>query len=168
MKRKILALVLAVMFLVGATSIPASAVNNGDTNFEIHMSSPGVVASQTYAARMKEDSSSTYINYYTRASGSAASGPYQFEAQIWGYYSDSPYYFTYCFSSLYGTKFRRSKSIITRGTYGLMRQDVFERYPDKPYAQVYGAMISESGIAKGCWSPDSIDYGYSYYNYVIG
>ncbi|MBP3322642.1 MAG: hypothetical protein J6M16_00440 [Clostridia bacterium] len=49
-----------------------------------------------------------------------------------------------------------------------MRQDVYEKYGVGSYAQIYGAMISESGIAYGCWSPDSIDYGYSYYNYVIG
>ena len=160
------------MFLVGTITTQAFAdntePNTDDTNFEIHMSSPGAVASQTYAARKKTDSSSTYINYYTRASGSAASGPYQFEAQIWGYYYNTLSNFTDCSSTVYGTNQSRSKAIITRGTYGLMRQDVYEKYGVGSYAQIYGAMISESGIAYGCWSPDSIDYGYSYYNYVIG
>ena len=158
---------LAVMFLVGATSIPASAVNNEDTNFEIHMSSPGAVASTTYAPRVKEDTSSSYINYRTRVGGAAASGPYQFEAQIWGYYSAQGA-FTDCTTTVYETNLQRSKAIITYGTEGLVRQDVYEKYRDGAHAQIYGAMISESGIAKGCWSPDSINYGYSYYNYVIG
>lgn len=159
-----MAAILAVMMLVSTFAFSASAANTTDTNFEIHMSSPGAVSSSTYAARVKQNASSTYINYQTRVGGGSASGPRQFEAQIWGYYSNTPSKFTDCSSVSYTTGLSRAKSIITLGTYGLMKQDVYERYGYNSYAQIYGAMISESGIALGCWSPDSVNYGYSYYN----
>jgi hypothetical protein len=165
--KRFLAALLAVMMLVSTFAFSASAANTTDTNFEIHMWSPGAKESSTYAARVKQNDTSVYINYDTRVGGSDASGPLQFEAQIWGYYTDSPYYFTDCSSTAYGTPYSRSKAIITLGSFGLMRNDVYERYGYNSCAQIYGAMISDDGIALGCWSPDSVDYGYSYYNYVI-
>ena len=158
--KRFLAAILAVMMLVSTFAFSASA-SNQDGNFHIHMSSPGVVASSSYAARVKEDSTSSYINYNTIVGGNAASGPYQFEAQIWGAYApEGPY--KDC-SSYTKSGLPRTKAIITRGTVGLMRQDVYEWFGDNSVAQIYGAMISESGIANGCWSADSVG-SYNYYN----
>lgn len=163
MKRKrFLAILLVVMTLMSICTFSVSA-SNVDSNFEIHIPNSNVVASSTYAARVKDNSSSAYVNYKTRVGGSAASGPYQFEVQIWGSYTSSGS-FTDC-SSYTINGIARTKAIVTRGTVGLVRQDVYERYGAYSYAQIYGKRISESGIALGCWSPDSIG-SYSYYNSI--
>ena len=160
--KRLLSLVLAVMVLLSVYTFSVSA-SNVDSNFEIHIPNSSVVANSTYAARVKDNSSSAYVNYKTRVGGSAASGPYQFEVQIWGSYSSNGP-FTDC-SSYTINGIARTKAVVTRGTVGLVRQDVYERYGAYSYAQIYGKRISESGIALGCWSPDSVG-SYSYYNSI--
>lgn len=160
MKKRILALLLAVMFIVGATSIPAGA-SNADSNFEIHLTSPSAVASSTYAARIKDNSTSAYVNYRTRVGGLAASGPAEFEVQIWGKrYETAP--FVDCTTVTWDHQ-ARTPANIRFGEEGFVRQDVYEIYGFNSFAQIYGRMISQSGIAYGCWSPDSVG-SYPYLN----
>ena len=163
MKKRFLALLLAVMLLVSTFAFTASA-SSEDGNYEIHVFTPNAVASNTYAARIKQNTTSSYISYKNRVGGGAASGPNQYEAQIWGSELQNTGFVDCSSYTEYGVA--RTKAIITLGTEGLMRQDVFERFGSGSYAQIYGAMISETGIALGCWSADSIDYGYNHYNRI--
>ena len=164
MKRKILAIVLAVMFLVGATSIPASAANTYDENFVIIIATAVVNMNSGIAARVKQDYSASYVNYLTDKDGNDASGPYRFEVQIWGGETkNGPFYD--CSSYTYNG-IARTKAIVEMGSYGLVRNDVAERYGVGSYGQIYGKKYEygTTGTARGCWSVDSINYGYDYYN----
>ncbi|MBE6731985.1 MAG: hypothetical protein E7564_09875 [Ruminococcaceae bacterium] len=168
MKKRILALLLAVMFIVGATSIPASAANTEDENFNIHIYYGTTNTSTGIPARVKKDYSASYVNYTTTKNGTDASGPYRFEAIIYG--SDyETYGFVDCSSYTYNG-IARTKAIITMGTVGLVRNDVAERFGVDSYGQIYGKMVDggSTGYANGCWSVDSINYGYNYYNQTIG
>ena len=60
----------------------------------------------------------------------------------------------------------RTKAVVTKGTVGLVRQDVYEMFGSGAYGQIWGTAASKSytGTAKGCWSVDSVGSSYSYYN----
>ena len=78
--KKILLSALAATMLTGALALPASA-SNVDSDFMIHIPGSGV-AFDVYSYRIKEDSSSSYVNY--------SSGPSSFIAIVYGgpYQSD--------------------------------------------------------------------------------
>lgn len=172
MKLKKLAIaVLMMAMLASALAIPASAANNTDVNFNVRATSTTTRYANTETGqRQKQDSSSSYINYSTRTNGSAATGPYQFEAFIYGANTSGSSYVD-C-SSYTNNGYARSKSIVTRGSVGLIRQDVWEKFYSNdgiyPYGQIWGQMTSSgvSGYARGCWSVDSVGT-YSYYNYLL-
>lgn len=170
--KRMLAMCLASVMLVSAMALPASAKNNTDTNFTVRATSTSTrYANSETAQRQKQDSSSSYINYSTRVGGGAATGPYQFEAFIYGANTKTGAYVD-CSSYTYDGH-ARSKCIVTRGSVGLVRQDVWEKFYNNdgiyPYGQIWGKMTSSgtSGYAKGCWSVDSLGTSYPYYNYVL-
>lgn len=165
--KRMLAICLACVLLVCAMALPASAKNNTDTNFTVRATSTSVrYANSETAQRLKEDDSSSYINYSTRVGGGAATGPYQFEAFIYGANTRNGSYVD-CSSYTYDG-YARSKCIVTRGSVGLVRQDVYEKFGSGSYGQIWGKMAPSgtSGYAKGCWSVDSLG-SYPYYNYVL-
>lgn len=164
--KKLFAGMIACTALISALVVPASAANNTDTNFTCTIASGIRYANTETAQRLKQDSSSSYINYSTRVNGTAASGPYQFEAIIYG--ADS-YYSTFVDCSSFTNSGKpRSKAIVTRGSKGLVRQDVYEKFGSGAYGQIWGtkAPSGTTGTAKGCWSVDSVG-SYPYYNYVL-
>ncbi|MBP3324528.1 MAG: hypothetical protein J6M16_10065 [Clostridia bacterium] len=167
MNKRFLALLLAVMFIVGVTSIPAGAVNNEDEDFYIHIYYGTINTSTGIPARVKEDYSASYVNYRNKLDGTDASGPYRFEVQIWGGYTVNGSFYD-CSSYTY-TGQARTKAIVTMGTVGLVRNDVAERFGVGKYGQIYGKMVDggATGYAQGYWSVDSIG-SYNYYNQVIG
>ena len=167
--KRTLTMCLACVLLVSAIAIPASAVNNVDTNFTIPATSTSMISKSTeLAQRQKQDSSSSYINYDTRSSGIAATGPYQFEAFIYGANTRNGVYID-CSSYTYNG-LPRTKCIVTRGTVGLVRQDIWEIFYNGdgvyPYGQIYGRRSGDSGYARGCWSVDSVG-SYDYYNDLL-
>ena len=160
--KRILIIMLSVILVVSMFTFSASAANTTDVDFVINIgSSPS--PNTASSARLKTNSSSSYINYNTTTSGAAATGPYKFEALIYGS-AYSTQGFTDC-SSYTWDGYARTKAIVTRGTVGLIRQDVYEIYGPNSYAQIYGKSCGYTGTAKGCWSADSIG-SYSYYNAV--
>lgn len=147
-------------------SISASAVNNTDVNFSIPIISNVVSPNTLTAARVKQDSSSSYIDYTKLSNDTTnASGPYQFKAFIFGSSRSNGTYVD-C-SSYTWNGLERTPAIVTRGTRGLIRQDVYEKFGYGAYGQIYGtkAPSSTTGTAKGCWSVDSVG-SYQYYNHV--
>lgn len=162
--KRFLVLLLAVVLVVGATTIPASAVNNTDVEFRIIIPVAGVNASNGIAARVKEDYSASYVNYKKCLDGTDAYGPLYIEIQIWGGDTQKgPFYdcSSYTYNGL-----PRTKAIVTLGSYGLVRNDVAERFGLDSYGQIYGKKTDNgaTGWAYGHWSVDSINYGYNYYN----
>ena len=163
--KKILVMMLTVVMLTSALAVPASAASNNckDVNFTIKLQDSNIHASTETYARVKKDSSSSYINYTTRIDKTAASGPYQFEAIIYG---SKTAYGTYvdCTSFKLNGE-RRRKAIVTRGSRGLFYQTVYENFGLDSYGQIWGRRFnsSNSGIARGSWSVDSAG-NYPHYN----
>lgn len=92
--------------------------------------------------------------------------PYQFEARI---YVSSKQTGSYVDCSSYTWDgYARSKAIVTRGSRGLIRQDIYEIFGYGAYGQIWGtkAPNGTTGTAKGCWSVDSVGT-YNYYNHVL-
>lgn len=154
----------AVMMVCSVLTVSASASNNTDVNFSVPATSTTVrYANNESAQRMKKNTSGCYVNYTTRVGGAAASGPYQFQAFIYG--ADSYYgQFVDC-SSYTVTGASLPKAIVTRGSVGLIHQKVYEVFGEGSYGQIWGCRVSgyASSTAKGCWSVDSVG-SYTYYN----
>ena len=150
--------------MLSVFAVPASANNHTDVDFILYAFTDPQPNTYT-AARLKKDSSSSYINYTTDSYGFAVRGPYKFEAFIYGSPSGSS--FVDCSSYTYDNR-PRSRAIITKGTKGFIKQDVYERFGYNSYAQIWSKQESQAnrGTAHGCWSADSVG-SYGYYNHVI-
>lgn len=155
-----LAAMMCVTSSLGMASVDAAETS--DTNFTINISSSNP-SPNTYVKRQKVDNSSSYVNYNTKADHStSASGPYKFKCYIYG--ADNSISPLVDMSSYDQYGVARPEAIVTRGTTGYIYQRVNEFFGAGAYAQVYGAMLSGSytGLAQGCWSPDSTGSGHVY------
>lgn len=106
-------------------------------------------------ARLKKNTSSTYVNYKTKASGASATGPNKFRAFVYGGTGST---FVDCSSYTLSGKLR-PKAIIRKGTKGYILQTVYERFKgnSKIYAELRGMSVdNDYDYAEGCWSPDSV------------
>lgn len=111
------------------------------------------VESNTNPVRIKTDSSSSYINY------NGTGGPIKFEAIIYGCdwrglgeKDYTTHYYIYVDGG--AKRVDRPRAIVTRGTRGFVRQDVYES--GASHAKLKGKYYSGTGTAKGVWSPDSV------------
>lgn len=162
MIKRIGSLFCAMVMVCSVFTVSAGAVNNTDVNFTVPAISYSVRYANTETAqRLKTNTSSCYINYTNRVDGTAATGPYQFEAFIYGAGSYSGN-FVDC-SSYTVTGAALPRAIVTRGSVGLIHQKIYEVFGAGSYGQIWGSAVSESGYAKGCWSVDSVGT-YAYYN----
>lgn len=162
--KKILIFLLTLVAMLSVFAVSASANNHTDVDFILYAFTNPEPNTYT-AARLKKDTSSSYVNYTTNSRGYAASGPYKFEAFIYGSSNGST--FVDCSSYTYNNR-PRSRAIITKGTKGFIRQDVYERFGYNSYAQIWAKQESQAnrGTAMGCWSADSVGT-YNHYNHVI-
>lgn len=161
--KKMIVTAMAMVMLMSLFAMPASAGNNTDSNFEITISSGTINGSVLEAARIKMDSTASYVNYTTTKNGAASTGPVRFEAFIYGCpIIDGDY--VDC-SSYTWNGLPRTKAIVAKGTKGFIRQDVYEKFGYGSYGIIGGTKASSSttGTAKGCWSVDSVG-SYPYYN----
>lgn len=145
-------------------SASANAVNNKDVNFSVQaISTTTRFANTESAQRLKTNTSGSYINYTTRVDGTAATGPYQFEAFIYGADSYSGSFVDCSSYTVSGAALPRA--IVTRGSVGLVHQKVYEVFGVGSYGQIWGCKVAgyASATAKGCWSVDSVG-SYAYYN----
>lgn len=161
MRKRLLAL-MATLLLTGASCSLAEA-STSDINFSIPIMESGEIRFST-GMGLKEDDSSTYVNYTRSASGTTASGPYKIQALIYGrdYAGD----YVDCTSrTLHGSI--RPAPIVTRGTKGYITQFIYERFGET-YAKIAGSKAPgqfDTGTAFGCWSADSVyESGTIYYN----
>lgn len=147
--------VLISIMLMASLCIPASAAYTTDVDFHLAVTS---IPTDTNHVRKKDNSTSSYVNYQTMTDGSSARGVYRFEALIYGADSALSTEFTDCTSVIWGTNTKRPKAIVTRGTRGFIRQDVYERFGSNAWAELTARADSTSGTgyAFGCWSPDSV------------
>lgn len=145
-----------------AMSITANAANTSNKNFSIALSTNAKRSSST-VARLKQDSTSSYVNYKVKADGSTATGPAKFYAYIYGGTSSSNLVDA---SSYTPSGVARKKAVVTKGTKGYIIQYVYEIFGYNAYTQIYGRQYSTyTGTAKGCWSPDSVsESGTTTYN----
>lgn len=158
-KKMLMATIAVVMLLTSV--IPASANNNTDVNFATVVENGWRHESSDAAQRLKTDDSASYVNYSTRVNGSGATGPHQFEAIIYGCRAYAGTYVdctSYTWDGL-----PRTKAIVTKGSVGLVRQDIYEKFGSGAYGQIWGGYSGYTGTAKGCWSVDSVG-SYPYYN----
>lgn len=163
--KKILGILFTIVLIV-SVCVPASAANSTDSDFIIPINRSDFPINTSYM-RKKTDSSSAYINYSTRTNGSPASGVNRFEAIIYGADDGRSNQFTDCTSVIWGTNIERPKAIVTKGTRGFVRQDVYERFGINAWAELTGIKAyayDTSGSAAGCWSPDSVWEDLSHYN----
>ncbi|MDD5796500.1 MAG: hypothetical protein PUD24_06165 [Oscillospiraceae bacterium] len=168
--KKALSIITCLLVIFMLFILPASAANNTDTNFSISITSTSVTSSNSATARrLKTDTSSSYINYTKLADKTtSASGPYKFIAKIYGSATSSSAMVD-CTSYVHNSSGTvigyRSDAVVTKGSVGLIRQDVYEMFGSGAYGQIWGRAYSSSytGTAKGCWSVDSVG-SYSYYN----
>ena len=117
---------------------------------------------------MKDNTSACYVNYKKDMDGNTAIGPYTYEVIIYGSPNGLDGTFVDCTRYSSGGALR-TPAIVTKGTEGLIRQDVKEMFGGTAFGQIYGRArsSSDSGMTvTGKWSVDSIDYGYTYYNRI--
>ena len=166
--KRFLVLLLAVVLVVGATTIPASA-HTYDRAVSITLYNGVDKPNSGYGTLKKDDTSASYINYDTDMNGNDALGPDSFEAIVYGSeYSTTG--FTDCTRQTYNN-IARTKAIIDKGSEGLIRNDVREIYGARAFGQIYGrpdvdCPVDNGTVVTGKWSVDSIDYGYRYYNSI--
>ena len=110
----------------------------------------------------KENDSSTYVNYATRADHTTpASGPYKFKCYVYGSDTSTSGLVDLSSYDQYGNA--RPDAVVTRGSIGYIYQLIHETFGDNAYAQLYGGQYqSYTGTAKGCWSSDSVGSGIVY------
>ena len=139
----------------------ASAANITDANFNITIQS-GLKSANAYSRRLKENDSSTYVNYATRADHTTpASGPYKFKCYVYGSDTSTSGLVDLSSYDQYGNA--RPDAVVTRGSIGYIYQLIHETFGDNAYAQLYGGQYqSYTGTAKGCWSSDSVGSGIVY------
>lgn len=153
--RRIVYSLLGCLMLIGACSKYALA-NSNDSQFTVNISSSSFTASTSNSVRIKDGTTSSYINY-----PSSSSGPVYWVAAIYGSASASSG-FTNCTSVIFGTNTHRPIAKITKGTAGYVEQDVYEKYGiyygySPVYAKIYGKKYnSGTGTVNGIWSPDSV------------
>ena len=165
--KRFFAIFLAAVMMVCTFAVSVSAANNTDVDFEIPIVNDySNAANRISAQRLKEDASASYVNYTTTTSGASATGPYKVEAKIFGANSWGGTYVD-C-SSYTWDGIPRSKAIVTKGTKGFVRQDIYEKFGSGAYGQIWGhkASTSTTGTPRGCWSVDSVG-SYSYYNDIL-
>ena len=165
--KRFLAALLAVMMLVSTFAFSASANNNTDVNFYFDFNSGYICEDES--VRLKTDTSSSYVNYNTTTTGGLAQGPYKIQVFIYGSdnYSTG---FVDC-TSYTSTGLARTPAYVTKGTEGLVRQDVYEEFSQNGevscWGKIYGKLVTgySADYATGCWSVDSVGT-YQYYNRV--
>lgn len=168
--KKIISIIFGLIIISTMFVLPVSANNHTDVNFSIPITSTATTIANNIARREKMDSSSSYVNYTNLANGTtAASGPYKFVVKIYGSASSGSSMVdctSYVHNSSGAVIGERTKAVVTKGTVGLVRQDVYEMFGSGAYGQIWGTAASKSytGTAKGCWSVDSVGSSYSYYN----
>lgn len=162
--RKIVCTLLGCLVLIGVCSEYAVATSS-DSSFTVTPGSGYFSASTTNSVRIKDGTTSSYINY-----PASESGPVYWEAAIYGSSKRNSDY-TNCTSTIIGTNIQRSQAIITKGTAGYVEQDVYEKYGIQMgcgtvYAKIYGKRYNnQSGTVNGIWSPDSVyEAGLQTYN----
>ena len=166
--KKLISIVLCFLLITVIFVLPASANNHTDANFEISITSTSTTRSNVYVRRAKLDNSSTYVNYTKLKDGiTNASGPYKFVAVIYGSATTSSSLVdctSYVHNSSGTVVGYRTPAVVTRGTVGLIRQDVYEMFGYNSYGQIFGRAYSNSytGTARGCWSVDSVGSSYNY------
>lgn len=137
-------------------AMPVSAAETTDKPFSIpiNTTSDAHIESTTNPVRIKTDSSSTYINY-------SGIGPSSFVAIIYGCdwrglsEMDCTSNYTVYDSSRGGyILIERPPAVVSRGTRGFVRQDVYER--NYSHAKLKGKYHKGTGTANGFWSPDSV------------
>jgi hypothetical protein len=148
-KRIAIAALAAVTMATSVISIPVSA-STVDTDFEIVIPNSGSNYNQN-SRRKKATSTSTYVNYSKTVGpnyNGKATGPNKIKMYVYGSNGSSGTLANYtCGTSV----------IVTKGTKGYIKQTVYETFGSNSYAQLKGAKASgyTTGIARGCWSPDS-------------
>lgn len=134
-----------------ATSVmcmPVSA-STVDSDFEIVIPNSGSNYNQN--SRRKK-ATSTYVNYSKTVGpnyNGQATGPNKIRMYVYGSEGPNGSLANYtCGTSV----------IVTKGTKGYIKQTVYETFGSSSYAQLKGAKVSgyTTGIARGCWSPDSV------------
>lgn len=161
-KKIVVGIVASAMCAVGSVgAISVNAANASDANFSISISGTNPTPN-TYAKRLKVDSSSSYVNYTTLADHTtSATGPYAFKCYIYG--ADNSTDPLVDMSSYTASGTARPEAVVRKGTKGYIYQRVNEFFGSGAYAQVYGSKYSTyTGTAKGCWSPDSSGTGTVY------
>lgn len=144
---KIMTLFMGMLFLLCAP-LHVSA-HSTDVPFEITINSSGSNFSD-YSAQKKDNSTSSYIKY------NSSGGPYKVIALIYGAKSEYGTYIDLTSREFYSNEERRD-AVVTRGTKGFIRQDVYEAFGERAWARLhmkkYGSYL---GTARGVWSPDSV------------
>lgn len=149
--KKILAIAIATMTITANLSLLPVSASTTNSNFAIVIQS-GKVNKDTVGVRKKANTSSVYLNYKNQVNGSSSSGPTKFRAYVYGSATSNG---TMSDCTCYNTSIA-TYPVVTRGTKGFVKQVVCERFGRGSYALLYGSSAGSTGIARGCWSPDSV------------
>lgn len=149
--KKVLLVGMALMIALMTMIVPASAANNGDTDFSLKVRT---TLNDYTGAREKQDDSGTYVYYKSGTNG--LTGAVKF--RVMGSDSQST-------PSLLATNYtRNSYGTISVGQKRLISQYVYEN--NKTYAFLSTPKVASgdpTGTATGVWSPDSVG-SYTYCN----
>lgn len=162
--KRIITIVLATLITISAVAVTSFAATT-DSAFEINIFENGVNIENSNPRRLKENSTSVYVNYATTISGAAATGPESFIAYVYG--SIGYGQLVDC-SSYSNTGVAQKRAVVTLGTKGYIKNWAIEKFgkDETVRVQLYGREHNgHTGIAVGKWSADSIyESGTVYYN----
>ena len=149
--KKVILVGMALMIALMTMIVPASAANNGDTDFSLNVKT----SSNDYTgAREKQDDSGTYVYYKYNTTG--LTGAVKF--RVMGSNSQSS-------PALLAINYTRNGyGTISKGQERLISQYVYEN--GKKYAFLSTPKVASgdpTGTATGVWSPDSVG-SYTYCN----
>lgn len=145
---------MAMAVSISTISAPVNAANTTNKNFGLWLVTDRIMSTEQ-KARLKKNTSSTYVNYKSKVSGESAKGPNKFRAFVYGGTGTT---LIDCSSYTLSGK-ARPKAIVRKGTKGYILQTVYEKFKgnSKIYAELRGINIgNDYGYAEGCWSPDSV------------
>lgn len=152
--KRIISIVLAALITMSAMAITAFAATT-DYAFEIDIYENGVNIENNNPRRLKEDSTSVYVNYAVTITGAAATGPESFIAYVYG----SIGYGTLVDCSSYSnTGVAQKRAVVTLGTKGYIKNWAIETFgkDNTVRVQLYGREHDgHTGTAVGKWSADS-------------
>lgn len=147
--KKTIALFMITIIMVLSLPFSVSA-HSQDRAYELYLQSGDTVTGNRSGPRQKKDNStSSYVK-------SEAGGMYKFICVIYGASTRLTNTAVDCTTTEIHSGKDRTPAIVTRGTKGFVRQDVYERFGENAWAQIYAKPIGYYGDNYGVWSPDSV------------